>query len=140
MREIKFKAYNKATHKMMYWDFISKVRNLQKLMCLNHVEVMQFTGLYDCNYNEIYEGDTLVDLDVELEEGVKIEDTQQQVYWCNKDGAWKLDNTYLQNKKDGWLLAKDLKDFRFKVFGNIHLTTDSGGMVDAMINQDVHRF
>lgn len=119
-RELKFRAYNKATSKMMTWEFISKVCNLQKLMTLKHVEVMQFTGLYDCNYNEIFEGDTLIDLDVELEEGVKLEDTQQQVYWCNKDGAWKLDNTYSQNKKDGWLLAKDLKDFRFKVFGNIY--------------------
>ena len=59
-------------------------------------------------------------MDVELEEGVKIEDTQQQVYWCEKDGSWKLDNSFSQNKKDGWYLGKDLKDFRFKVFSNIY--------------------
>ncbi len=123
MREIKFRFWDKTLNKMVY-------RHLQPYDCGHkEIEVMQFTGLYDCNYNEIFEGDTLIDLDVELEEGVKIEDTQQQVYWCNKDGAWKLDNTYSQNKKDGWLLAKDLKDFRFKVFGNIYETKSVGEKV-----------
>ena len=123
MREVKFRFWDKTLNKMVY-------RHLQPYDCEHkEIEVMQFTGLYDCDYNEIFEGDTLIDLDVELEEGVKIEDTQQQVYWCGKDGAWKLDNTYSQNKKDGWLLAKDLKDFRFKVFGNIYETKSVGEKV-----------
>lgn len=120
--ELKFRSYNKETGLMKEWDFISKVKNLHKLMTLNHVEVMQFTGFKDCNGVEIYEGDTLIDVDVTLEEGVKLEDTKQQVYWCSKLGCWKLDNTFTQNKSSGHLLANDLKDFRFKVIGNIYET------------------
>lgn len=120
MRNIEFRFWDKVLNKMVY-------RHLQPYDCEHkEIEVMQFTGLYDFNCNKIFEGDTLIDLDVELEQGLKIEDTQQQVYWCKKDGAWKLDNTFSQNKKEGWLLAKDLKDFRFKVFGNIYETKSVG--------------
>lgn len=118
MKNLKFRAYNNATDKMTDWEFIRKVKNLNKLMTLNHVDVMQFTGLKDCDGKEIYEGDLLVDIDVELEEGLKLEDTTEQVYWCEIFGSWNLDNTYSQNMKSGTNLAQDLRDFKFRVIGN----------------------
>ena len=124
--ELKFRAYNKLTNTML-------PTNTLKAICINYerftleefeaLELMRFTGFKDCNGVEIFEGDTLIDVDVTLEENVKLEDTKQQVFWCKKEGCWKLDNTFSQNKKEGWYLGKDLKDFRFKVSGNIYENT-----------------
>jgi len=84
------------------------------------IQVMRFTGFKDCNGVKIFQGDTLIDVDVVLEDGVVLKQTQQQVYWCEAMGAWMLDHTFKQDKKSGCLLSKELKDFRFKIFGNIY--------------------
>ena len=120
MRELKFRAYQVATKKMLPPE---KVKNLRVAMDLHkkgRVMLMQFTGLKDCNGKEIYDGDTLIDKDVQLEKGVSLEETRQQVYWCEKSGSWKLDNTFIQNKINGYLLSNELKSFKYEVYGNIY--------------------
>ena len=114
VREIKFRFWDKDLNKMC------ERKPARNDFTHPNIIPLQFTGFRDCFGVEIYEGDTLVDVDVELEEGTDLKDTQQQVYWCEKTGCWKLDNTFVQDASSGYALSNDLKDFRFRVFSNIY--------------------
>ena len=104
-REIKFRAWSKATEKMMDWDFIKSHGNLNKLLCLGHVKVMQFTGLTDKNGKEIYEGDILKC------DGLRI---VIQYSGCAFEGR------YLGPQKDLWSPIRNNNYLQWVVIGNIH--------------------
>lgn len=57
MRELKFRAWNNSQDTMLDWDMIKGDRLLHHLMALDHIILMQFTGVQDKNGVDIYEGD-----------------------------------------------------------------------------------
>lgn len=79
--------------------------------------LMQYTGLKDKDGKEIYGGDILSDWN---EVDGKYIQSKMQVFWCDKVGAWKLDNSYKQDKSSGDLLSVELADFDFEITGNIY--------------------
>ena len=106
--------------KFVFTNDFNSPEHLENIFPIEDSVLLEKTPFPDTDGNPIYEGDQLIDLDVELEEGTKLEDTKQQVYWCDKKGAWMLDNSFKQDKGSGEFLHKELRDFRFKVVGNIY--------------------
>ena len=94
MRDIRFRAWNKAGKIMLNWDTIKYQLNNQ------HFELMQFTGLHDKNGKEIYSGDLL-----------KYENSDKtfEVKWAN-EGFWEF---------DGFCLGNILRELKLEIAGNI---------------------
>lgn len=105
MREIKFRVWSKVTEKMSDWEFIHSVRNLHKLMTLNHIDLMQFTGLKDENGKEIYEGDIVKMKDVE--------DNIERIGFVDfNDGSFRINC--------GFITCYRWMDYEVEVIGNIY--------------------
>ena len=118
-REIKFRAFSKESNRMINWNSIKECKNLHKLMSLEHIELMQFTGLQDVNGVDIYEGDYLVDTFEDELSGETLE-SLIPVVWNKETLRWCVDVSFKQN---GGYLAPILVFFSketLTVKGNIY--------------------
>ena len=117
MRELKFRAWDKS-QKYMAYQGNPDLETLSSFMFhFGEDIVLQSTGFFDKNENEIFEGDILSDWN---EVDGKQVQSFLQVFWCNNDGAWKLDSSFNQDKSSGDLLSEELSSLVYEISGNIY--------------------
>jgi uncharacterized phage protein (TIGR01671 family) len=121
MRDLKFRAWDKS-QKYMAYQGSPDLETLSSFMFhFGEDIVLQSTSFFDKNENEIFEGDILSDWnDVD---GKQVQ-SFLQVFWCDKDGCWKLDSSFNQDKSSGDLLSEELSSFVYGISGNIYENPD----------------
>ena len=118
MRTIKFRAWDES-NKYMAVQGTPDLETIQSFFFhFGCCQLMQFTGLFDKNGVEIYEGDIL--LDVEFDENGNDISGKFPVIYDSDKCQFSIDNSF---KKDGKNLVNFVEYFgieNLEVVGNIH--------------------
>lgn len=149
MENIKFRAWQKDKKMMcevknIHFESrqvsLKEKENVTNTRPFEDIELMQFTGLYDNNKKEIYEGDIVkypsyYDGDIEVPEGIA------PILWNKEEAKFYLANNYETCLFD---LAKNLK---CEVIGNIYENYELLGKkerkvifldIDGVLNNEEH--
>lgn len=113
-REIKFRAQKKTSKEWIYWDILDGFSNPKQI--IDESTIGQFTGLYDKNGKEIYEGD-IVEVTVFCKE-IKIIKWRDGVFWCEEPGS-RFDCHPL-HEKECFAGQSGSWPYYYKVIGNIY--------------------
>lgn len=118
MREIKFRAWTDKGE--MIYNYCQLIGNrflgedMTNTNYGNVVDIMQFTGLYDCEGKEIYEGDILKD---NIGIGEVFYCNRSASFMCMVDGKDSEGKLFFLNEGDPF---RKTKLEYTKVIGNIH--------------------
>lgn len=129
MREIKFRAWDKINKrwlnlfKIVFNEGVSAVEDLEgEMYGLHQVELMQFTGLKDCEGVDIYEGDILKINDIYRDDdGAEFTENHISIVEWNEKHARFIVNL----KEDGEYYYSGINDFYefdfddIEVIGNV---------------------
>lgn len=126
MRTIKFRGYSEDLKTFVHGFYheidtdgigYSYIFDNGKTTYVRADSVGQFTGFYDKNNKEIYDGDIIGDL---VEVDGKMEQSRLTVYFDEMLGQWMLDISLKQDRTSSCSLFSELKDFEYEVLGNIY--------------------
>ncbi len=115
-RVFKFRAWDPAIQSMLDFEADALREKIWMSIMLNNSEkdgevLMQWTGFYDSDGKEIYEGDVLVNA----------EEAYWRVFLDSGSGQWAKVNVFA-HEDDEWMSWEPVADYPnlFKVVGNIY--------------------
>lgn len=114
MREIKFRAYTDKGE--MIYNYCQLIGNrffgedMTNTNYGNIVDIMQFTGLHDCEGKEIYEGDVV---EITTPDG-DVLDVHDEIVYSDIHAAYFLRTRHVD------ICSFIESDYSFKIIGNIH--------------------
>jgi uncharacterized phage protein (TIGR01671 family) len=119
-REIKLRAWDTETKEMSY-DFLNK-HWLRVCIESPYVELMQYTGLKDKSWKEIYEGDILTSTEYPFQDGGEY-NYHGVIEWIDEEASFYMTKRLANLEKRGMSngISQPIENIEeFEIIGNIY--------------------